>query len=32
MKSLIIFSLLALCACAPTPTALPEDFNAAFDF
>lgn len=32
MKSLIIISLLAICACAPTPTELPKDFNAEFDF
>lgn len=32
MKSLIVLSLLAICACAPTPQELPEDFNADFAF
>jgi hypothetical protein len=32
MKSLIILSLLALCACVPAPAELPEDFNADFAF
>lgn len=32
MKSLFVLSLLALCACAPAPTELPEDFNAEFAF
>jgi hypothetical protein len=32
MKSLFILGLLALCACAPAPKELPEDFNADFEF
>lgn len=32
MKSLIILSLLALCACAAAPKELPENFNADFAF
>jgi len=29
---LIVLSLLALCACAPAPSDLPEDFSADFAF
>lgn len=29
---LAVVVLLGLIACTPTPTALPEDFDASFDF
>ncbi len=32
MKFLIVLSILALTACAPSPTELPEDFNPDFAF
>lgn len=32
MKPILILFILALTACAPAPTELPENFNAEFEF
>jgi hypothetical protein len=32
LRLFFVLGLFALAACAPAPTALPEDFNADFEF